>query len=186
MAVANTPNAWAQNPGDTIITTIDRGIAVLKDPQLKGLDKSVERRDKLWDAVKELFDFKETAKRALGPHWNNLSEAQQSEFTGVFVSVLKNIYLSKSDTYAGEKIVFVREIVDGERGKVRTNLYISDEKKVVVDFSMQRTAGTWKTYDLQIEGVSIISNYRSQFNSFLSKNSFEKLMEDLIEKQKSL
>jgi phospholipid transport system substrate-binding protein len=136
--------------------------------------------------VKELFDFKETAKRALGPHWNNINDIQREEFTEVFIAVLKDIYLNKSDTYAGEKIVFVREIVEGNRGKVRTNLYITSEKKVVVDFSMQLVDGVWKTYDLQIEGVSIISNYRSQFNSFLAKNSFEKLMEDLIEKQKSL
>ena len=179
-------NAEAQKPGDVVIATVERGIAILKDPDLSGMDKFMERRDKLWAAISPLFDSTETAKRALGPHWNAISGEQQDQFTRVFIDLLKNIYLSKTDSYSGEKIVFVREIVSGTKAKVRTHLYINDDKKVVVDFSMHNPSGHWLAYDIQIEGVSIINNYRSQFNSFLAKQSFEELMEDLIEKQNSL
>lgn len=177
----------ASTPGQLIVQSIDEGLAILRDPALAGEDKTVERREKLWVALKEIFNFKETSKRTLGRHWLKLTEEERNKFTENFQHVLKDLYLGKSDAYQGENIVYVREIVRGNRGKVQTNFFTADNKKIVVDFSMHNTGdGTWRIYDVVIEGVSMISNYRSQFNSILAKSSFDELLEQIIEKRKSI
>lgn len=173
----------ADSPGKLIVAKIEEGIKVLKEPSLQGIDKFSLRREKLWETVSPILDFTETSKRALGPHWLKLSPEERETYTNAFVAVLKNIYLSKSDSYQGERIEFVREIISGNRGKVRTIFHTADGKKVIIDFSMHKKNNEWKVYDLQVEGVSIISNYRSQFNSILAKGTFEELMEKLLKKQ---
>ena len=110
----------------------------------------------------------------------------REEFTDTFMRVLRNTYIGKTDNYKGQKIVYIRELVHGKRGKVQTNFFTSDGTKVIVDFSMHEVDGSWKVYDVIIESVSIISNYRSQFNSILSKESFEDLMEKLKEKEEEI
>ncbi len=178
-------HSWAGDlgPGEIIVATIDRGIKILEDPQLQGFDKFQERKDKLWAILTPVFNFKETSRRALGHHWKSRTDEERKEFVEVFTQVLRDIYLGKTDTYSGGKFIYVREIVKGKRGKVQTNFITSDQKKVVVDFSMRINNGTWKIYDITIEGVSMVGNYRSQFNAILAKSSFEDLMDKLYKKR---
>jgi len=175
-----------RGPGKIIVETIDEGLKILKDPALQGNDKFGERRRLLWNKINPVFDFEETSKRTLGYHWRNRTPEEQKEFTQLFVDILKNIYLDKSDSYAGEKILYVREIIKGNRGKVRTNFITADQKQIVVDFSMHKVENLWSIYDVTIEGVSIVSNYRSQFRDILSESSFEELMEKLKEKNSEI
>ncbi len=179
------PHSWAQDqgPGEIVVATIDRGIQILEDPELQGFDKFQERKDKLWGILTPVFNFKETSRRALGHHWKNRTDKEKKEFVEVFTQVLRDIYLGKTDTYSGGKFVYVREIVKGKRGKVQTNFITADQKKVVVDFSMRIDNGTWRIYDITIEGVSMVGNYRNQFNAILAKSSFEDLMEKLYKKR---
>jgi len=175
-----------EGPGKIIVESIDKALGILKDPSLQGMDQYEQRRQTLWIELKPVFNFEETAKRALGRHWLKLTEDEKNKFSDSFTKILRDIYLGKSDSYQGEKIVYVREVVEGNRGKVQTNFFTTDQKKVVVDFSMQNVDNTWKIYDVIIEGVSMVSNYRSQFNSIMSKGSFEELMEKLEEKKQSI
>jgi len=183
---AGTSLALADGPGELIVAKIDEGLKILNDPELQGMDRFKERKQKIWDVVNSVFDFEETSKRALGRHWIPLSSEERKEFTDAFVKILKNIYLGKTDSYQGQKIEYVRELVRDNRGKVQTNFFTVDEKKIVIDFNMHRINGSWKAYDVVIEGVSIVSNYRTQINSIMSKGSFEDLMEKLLKKSETL
>lgn len=173
----------AETPGKVVVQTIDEGLAILNDPALRSPEKMPERRQKLWEAVQGVFSFEETAKRALGRHWNGRTPQEQQEFTETFKSILKNIYLDKSDSYAQENIVYISEMVEGDRSKVNTYFLTSDSKQIDVVFSMKILGGEWKIYDVIVEGVSIVGNYRSQFNSILSNSTFAELMDKLKEKE---
>ena len=174
---------WAESPGKVVVQTIDEGLAILKDPALQSPEKMPERRQKLWDAVKGVFSFEETAKRSLGRHWNDRTPQEQQEFTETFKNILRSIYLEKSDSYAQENVIYLSETVEGDRSKVNTHFITSDSKQIDVVFSMKIFNSEWKIYDVIVEGVSIVGNYRSQFNSILSNSTFAELMDKLKEKE---
>lgn len=178
--------ADAPSPGETVVSTIDESLKILNDPSLNGMDQFKERRQKLWDAVKPIFNFEETSRRAMGRHWLPLTPQERQEFTDTFTKILRDFYIGKTDSYRGEKIVYVRELVHENRGKVQTNFFTIDQKKVVIDFSMHKVGGVWRIYDVIIEGVSMVSNYRSQFNSIIAKESFAGLMKKLSEKEEEI
>jgi len=146
------------------------------------MDHFSERRQKLWKTVSSVFNFEETSRRALGRHWLKRTPEEKEQFIEIFQNILKDFYLGKSDAYQGEKIVYIREVVKGNRAKVQTNFFTVDEKKIVIDFSMHHVNDSWKVYDITVEGVSMVGNYRSQFNSIIARSSFEKLMEKLKSK----
>jgi len=186
MTIVSVSLVWAQTPGQIVVQTINDGLKILNNPSLQSLEKMPERRQKLWEAVKAVFSFEETAKRALGRHWNERTIDEKREFIEIFKSILKNIYLEKSDSYAQENIIYLNERVKGNRSKIYTNFISNDGKKFAVDFSMKIIDNEWKIYDIIIEGVSIVGNYRSQFNSILSKSSFAQLMEKLKKKESEM
>jgi len=173
----------AEKPGQIVIDTIDRGLKILNDPELQGMDNYSIRRKKLWNTVSPVFNFEETSRRALGAHWRKRTPEEKQDFISTFKKILKNMYLSKSDSYQGERIEYVREIVRGNKAKVQSHFYTADQKKVVIDFSMKKNSETWKVYDISIEGVSMIGNYREQFNSILTNSTFAELMKKLKTKE---
>lgn len=173
---------WAETPGQLVTKTIDQGMKVLRDPALKAPDQMDVRREKLWALLEPIFSFEEVSKLALGRHWLELSPAQQKEFTDTFTNILKDVYLKKSDDYQDGDIIYVREVVKGTRSKVQTN-FVKGDKKIVVDFSMKKINDSWKIYDVTIETVSVLTNYRTQFNSILAKSSFEEMMTKLRKKE---
>jgi phospholipid transport system substrate-binding protein len=175
--------AQGAGPGEVVVATIDRGIKILEDPSLQGFDRYQERKDMLWSILMPVFDFETTSKRALGHHWQDRTEKERKEFVSVFTNVLRDIYLGKTDSYSGGGFIYIREVVKENRGKVQTNFITSNNKKVVVDFSMHYVQGAWKVYDITIEGVSMVGNYRNQFNAILAKSPFEDLMKKLYEKR---
>lgn len=175
---------WAQgSAGEVIISINERCINILQEPSLQALAKMPERRQKLWEVLEPVLNLTETARRALGRHWRDRTAEERKEFTQIFTNVLKNVYLAKSDSYRGEKIIYLREYIEGNYSKVQTNLITNEGKKVTLDFSMLKSNNSWKIYDITIEGVSIVANYRSQFNSILDKSSFAELIQKLKEKE---
>lgn len=173
---------WAGEPGKIIMETVDRGLGILKDTTLQGEEKMEERREKLWKEISPIFNFEEMSKRALARHWRKLSPEEKRGFVELFTDHLRSAYLGKAFTYSGEKIVYLREKQDNNYAKVQTKVILNTGKGMLVDFNMHNNHGKWKIYDVIIEGVSLVSNYRSQFNNFLINYSYEELIKKLNEK----
>lgn len=184
LTFAFSSSLWAESPGQIIVERIDKGLAVLRDPALQDAEKISERKRKLWEVLAPIFNFEEISRRALGRHWKGRTTEEKKEFTAVFTNILKNTYLRKTDSYANEKIVYLRETAQGNRIRVQTSILTIKGEKFSVDYSMRKIGNNWKIYDMAIEGVSIVGNYRSQFNSVLSKSPFAELIQQLKEKER--
>ena len=170
-------------PTDQFRQTIDRVLAILKDPQLKGEDKKPERREKLKESISERFDFTEMTKRALGPHWQQRSPEEQQEFIKLFTSLLEDAYLDKIESYNGEKVEYLNETVDNNYAEVDTKIVGNNGQEFSVNYKLHNVSGEWKVYDVVIENISLVQNYRSQFNRILAKSSFEELLKTMREKK---
>ena len=131
----------------------------------------------------ELFDCGEIARRALGRYWQPLTEPQRSEFVGLFADLLERSYISKIDLYGGEKIVYSGERVDGDLATVSTKIITKNGTEVPVDYRLSRRGDRWMVYDINIEGVSLVSNYRTQFNKIIQTNGYNSLVERMKVKQ---
>lgn len=173
---------WAQEPGKVIMEAIDRGLVILKDPSLKGDEKLLERRQKLWQEISPVFHFEEMAKRALGQYWKSRSPEEKKEFTELFTNILKDAYIGKTDTYSGEKIIFIKEKQADKYANVQTKFVTNQGTEIFVDYYLFNDQGNWRVYDVVIEGVSLINNYRTQFNSILVKSSYRELVQKIKEK----
>lgn len=174
---------FAGDPGKLVMDTIDKGLVVLKEPSLKGNDKVNERRQKLWETISPIFNFEEMSKRALGQHWKKRSDEEKKEFVGLFTNILKDAYIGKTDAYSGEKVILMKERVDKEYATVQTKFILNTGSELVVDYNMLNNSGEWKIYDVIIEGVSLVNNYRSQFNSILIKSTYNELVQRIKEKK---
>ena len=174
---------FAGDPGKLVMDTIDKGLVVLKEPSLKGNDKVNERRQKLWETISPIFNFEEMSKRALGQHWKKRSDEEKKEFVGLFTNILKDAYIGKTDAYSGEKVILMKERVDKEYATVQAKFILNTDSEVVVDYNMLNNSGEWKIYDVIIEGVSLVNNYRSQFNSILIKSTYNELVKRIKEKK---
>src|SRR3990170_8895078 len=150
------PLLWAGEPGKLLMETIDKGFAILKDPSLKGDEKTQERRQALWKEISPVFNFEEMSKRSLGQHWKKRSPEEKKEFVELFTNILKDAYIGKTDTYNGEKVVLLREKQDSDYAVVQTKFITKNGTEIAVDYSMLNNSGEWKIYDVIIEGVSMI------------------------------
>jgi len=172
----------AMEPGKLLMETVDKGLTVLKEPSLSGTEKTQERRQALWKEISIVFNFEEMSKRALGQHWKKRSPEEKKEFVELFTNILKDAYIGKTDTYNGEKVVLLREKQDSDYAVVQTKFITKNGTEIAVDYSMLNNSGEWKIYDVIIEGVSMINNYRSQFNNILLKSPYENLVKRMKEK----
>jgi phospholipid transport system substrate-binding protein len=169
-------------PGDQVRQTVDKLLAILADPQLRGEDKENERREELRKVLYSRFDFTEMAKRALGPHWQRRSPEEQKEFVELFTSLLEGAYLDKIESYNGEQVQYLNETVDNDYAEVDTKIVDNHGQPFSVNYRLRNGGGDWKVYDVVIENVSLVNNYRSQFNRVLAKSSFEELLKTMKEK----
>lgn len=186
LAVTAVVPAAAGVPTDQLRGAVDRVLKTLEDPSLKGEGKVGERRVAVRKIANEIFDFGEIAKRSMARHWQPLTEAQRSEFVGLFADLLERSYISKIETYGGEKIQYSGERVDGEYATVSTKIITKNGTEVPVDYRMIRRADRWLVYDVSIEGVSLVSNYRTQFNKIIQTSSYNELVAKLKNKQGEL
>ena len=166
---------WAGAPTDQARLYTDQVLKVLKDPALK----EGERRAAVRKVAEEVFDLSETAKRALGRHWQSRTPAEREEFTRLFVELLENTYLSKISLYGGERVNYVSESIDGDFAVVGAKILRKQGAEIPLEARMLRRGDRWCIYDISIEGISLVNNYRSQFNAIIQKSSYEQLVHRL-------
>ena len=183
LALAASP-ARAGAPLDQLRLQVDRVLKVLDDPELKKPDKAKDRRLAVRKIANDIFDFSETAKRSLGRHWQARPPAEQSEFLLLFSDLLERSYLSKIELYGGEKIQYLSDAVEnGDQAKVLTKIVARQGSEIPIEYRMHKKGERWLVYDVMIEGVSLVSNYRTQFNKIIQTSSFQELVKKMKSKQ---
>ena len=171
-------------PLDDVQRPLDEIIRILKDPSYQNTSQKTVQREKIWKIVVRVFDFKEISRRTLARHWKNFSPEQQKEFTALYRTLLETVYMDRILMYTDEKIVFTKEaMLSKNRAEVQSKL-IRSGTETPINYRMVLLDGNWKVYDVVIEGVSMVKNYRSQFKEILSKGSPEELLKTLREKVK--
>lgn len=179
-----TPGAAAAGvPTDQIKATVDRALVVLRDPRFKPAAKTKERRDQLRQILFTRFDFTEMARRALGANWRRRTPQEQEEFVRLFTVLLERAYADTIESYTDEKIVYVGEKVDGNYAEVNSKILTSKGQEFSIDYKTQVVSGEWKVYDVVVENISMVNNFRSQFNRVINNSSYEELVHRLKEKQ---
>jgi phospholipid transport system substrate-binding protein len=186
LALAPAREASAGIPTDQLKGAIDRVVKTLDDPALRGDGKAAERRRAIRKVADDIFDFHEISRRALARHWQGLNDKQREEFVGLFADLLERSYISKIELYGGEKIIYGNERVDGDVATVGTKIITKNGTDVPVDYRMAKRGGRWLVYDVNIEGVSLVSNYRTQFNKIIQTASYDELVQKLRTKQDEL
>ena len=175
--------ARAGDPAEELRAAVEKVQKILSDPQLKSEGKKQERLDQLRQVIYPKFDFVEMAKRSLGSHWRRRSPEEQREFVEVFRELLENSYVASIDSYDGEKVVIQDEKQDKNFAEVDTKIVTKKGEEFSVNYKMHEADGNWKVYDVVIENISIVNNYRSQFNRVIARSSYEDLVRNMKEKQ---
>ena len=167
---------------DQLKTTIDNVLEILRDQSLEGEEKREEKKESLRRVIHERFSYVKMSQLSLARHWKKRSDEEKKVFIEMFGQLLEETYVSKIDDYTDEEVVYVKEFVRGNKAQVYTKI-ITDTFEIPIDYRMYKTKdGKWMVYDLVIEGVSLVGNYRSQFDQILRKEPYEKLVEDLKKK----
>ena len=178
--------AIAGEPSDVIKAPMDEALALLRDPQYQTDDpqKKAEQRDRFWALIEPAFDFNELSKRTLARNWKKFDETQQAAFATLFAQLLGSIYVDRiQGGYNDETIEFGDQILHESRPlAVVKTFIISSRNRIPVDYSMIQKEGVWRIYDVKVEGVSLVKNYRSQFKEILSKETPDQLIERLKQK----
>ena len=175
-------NALASPVQDQLKITIDNILEILRDPALKGDEKKAERRALLRIIIHKRFSFAKMSQQSLARHWKKRSDEEKKAFIVMFGQLLEDIYVSKIETYTDEKVIYVKELVKKKKAQVYTKI-VTETIEIPINYRLFKAkSGSWMVYDLVIEGVSLVGNYRSQFDQILQKGSYEKLVESLEKK----
>ena len=169
-------------PTDQVRQTADRVLSVLQDSRLKSADKQKERRDQIRQIVASRFDFAEMAKRSLGSNWQKVNNDEQRQFVELFTELLEKSYADQIESYDGEKIVYGRENVSQDQADVDTKILTKKGEQISVNYKLRSAGNDWKVYDVVIENISLVNNFRSQFNRILANASFAELLKKLQSK----
>ena len=170
----------AGEPSDQLKVQLERVLKTVQDPEVKKEGRLAERRA-VRKIAEEIFDFDDTAKRTLARHWAQRSPAEREEFVKLFSDVFEHAYLSKVELYQGERVTYLGDSVEAGLATVKTRFLTKEGSQLNVDYRMQqrRSAGRWLVYDVLIEGVSLVDNYRNQFNSVIQRSSYQELVRKL-------
>jgi phospholipid transport system substrate-binding protein len=175
------PPASAGPATDQLRERVDRVIGVLSDPKLQG--KTEARRAAVRKISEEIFDYEDTARRTLGRHWAERSPQERREFVGLFADLLDQAYFSRIDQYQGEQVRYTGESITGNQAVVKTLIVTNRGSEVPVEYRMHLADGRWRVYDVLIEGVSLVANYRTQFNRVVQTESYQALVDRLRTRQ---
>lgn len=168
--------ALAGEPTDQMRQTTEKILAIVQAPALKGPDKDEERQQTMKKAVDERFDWAAMARSAIGKYWRGLSEAQRTEFTGLFSELVEKNYMSKVESYSGEKILYKGDQVDGMYGVAEVVIVTLRGTDIPVSYRVLKKGTEWLVYDVSIEGVSLVNNYRSQIGAILNSSTYDALV----------
>lgn len=173
---------WAGDLTDEIRDAIDKGFQVINGSEVRSRDEKKERIDQLREIVYPLFDFETMARRSLGLHWRQLSLEDRQEFVTLFTDLLEVSYADKIDLYKGGKVVFTREMMDKDYAQVDSKVINRNGNELAVNYKLLRRDGSWKIYDVVVENISLINNYRSQFNRIITRSSYAELVKRMRQK----
>ena len=173
----------AGEPVTLIKQTVDEVIDILKDEELKKPDKGAERRAALRRVIGERFDFEEMAKRSLALHWKKRTPEERQEFIPLFSDLLERSYVNKIESYTDEKILYTDETIDNDYASVKTKIITKRNVEIPIEYRLLKKNNRWGVYDVVIEGVSLVNNYRNQFNKIIRKDSYEELVKRMQQKQ---
>jgi phospholipid transport system substrate-binding protein len=175
LVLGSAPDAWAGQPTEQLRAYTDQVLKVLKDPALS----LPERREAVKHLAEEVFEVSETAKRALGQHWLQRTPAEREEFVKLFANLLEQTYIARIGEFGGEKLRYVGEQIDGDRAIVRARIMTKNGTEVPVESRLLQKETRWLIYDILVENLSLISNYRSQFDRVIRTASYEELVKRL-------
>lgn len=171
---------------DQVKQTVDRVVGIVSDDSLKKPANAEKRRAALKSAIGGIFDYGEMAKRSLGVNWKGRNRAEQKEFVDLFATLLENSYAGKIESYENERIVYGREIVDGDYAEVKSRVITAKRDEYSLDYRLMKQGNRWMVYDVVIEGVSLVSNYRSQFNKIIVSQGYGELVKKLRAKSEEI
>jgi phospholipid transport system substrate-binding protein len=175
------PAAAASTPTQDISRTVDEVLTILRDPQIKGQ----LRREKLSALVRARFDFETMAQFTLGKYWRSASATEKQQFIGLFSDLLEETYVGRVDAYSNEAVNYGAEKIEGDRAEVATSVR-SGNIDIPIHYRLTRKGGEWFVYDVLIEEVSLVKNYRSSYGEIIRKEGFAKLLERMADKLKEL
>ena len=182
MTLVISGSSIAGGPTEDVRKTTDKLIAIVSAPAMKSADRASERAKRIRKAVDERFDWKEMSKRSLARHWKKRTQREKEEFIDLFGKLLERTYLDKVEGYSGEKVLYVGERVDGNYGIVVVKIVTRKDTEILVKYKLKKKGSEWLVYDISIEGVSLVNNYRKQFNSIMTRSSYEDLIKKLRRK----
>ncbi|CAH2032481.1 MlaC/ttg2D family ABC transporter substrate-binding protein [Trichlorobacter ammonificans] len=172
---------------DDVRKTVNEVIRIVSDKEMKKPSQEQKRRAAIKQAIGTVFDQQEMARRSLGKHWNQRTPDERRQFVELFSGLLENSYADKIESYNNERIVYVKEVVDGDFAEVKSKVITAKNEEYTLDYrALKQSSGKWVVYDVVIEGVSLVSNYRTQFNKIISANGYAELVKKLQSKSNEL
>ena len=181
MVVGSSRVAAAGEPTEAIRSAVSQGVEILSNAKLDNQQERAQVIDRLRQIVYPLFDFNEMSMRSLGANWRRLTPQQQKEFVSVFTALLEKTYADQIDLYNGQKVVYTGESIDGNYAQVDSRIIDKNNQTYSVVYRLHKTDGKWKIYDVVAENISLVNNYRSQFNRVIARSSFEELLRTMKE-----
>ena len=177
LGLSSVVGAWAGPPTDQLREGVDRVVRILRDPALAGERQADQRRAAIGRVAGEIFNFGDMARRSLGPHWDKRTPAERLDFARLFTELIQRSYIAKVDQHgSAARVTFLGETVDEDYAVVRTTIPLSNGSTMPLEYRMHRTGSHWQVYDLSMDGISLLANYRAQFNKIIRTSSFEELV----------
>ena len=168
--------ANAGEPTEAIRGAVNQGVEILKNAKLDNQKQRAQVIDRLRQIVYPLFDFNEMAMRSLGANWRRLNPQQRKEFVSTFTALLEKTYTDQIDLYKGQQVVYTGESIDSDYAQVDSRIIDKNGQTYSVVYKLHRVDGKWRIYDVIAENISLVNNYRSQFNRVIARSSFEELL----------
>jgi phospholipid transport system substrate-binding protein len=185
LAGVTVESAQAGEATEAMRGTIDEVLRILANKELKQPSKANERRQLLEKVVAERFDYQEMSRRSLGASWNNLSDKEKQEFVSLFQTLLVNTYADKIESYTGDGVQYVNERNEKDYAEVRTKV-LTGKTDIPLDYRLLHKGSDWRVYDVVVDGVSLVNNYRGQFTKILRNSSYADLVDQLRKKSEKI
>ena len=164
---------------DQVKGTVDQVIKILTDPALKGEKKIRERRAKIRQVVLQRFGFTEMSRRSLGRYWNERTPEERTEFVSLYTDLLERAYIDRVEGYTGEQVVYLGESINGDYSEVRSKIVTKRNQEIPIIYRLQLASTNWEVYDVIVEGVSLVNNYRTQFSKIIRTSSYQELVKKM-------
>jgi len=178
-------SATANDAMTQLQKAVDAILVILQSEELRTPERKDERKQLVLDVVNEMFDFRDMARSSLGQNWNSLTQEEQNRFVGLFTSLVEQRYIGKIDSFDNQKVVYRKQLVKGDKAMIYTDI-VDKDLEVPIIYKLQEIEGKWLIYDMKIENVSLIVNYRKDFESIIRKEQFAGLVDKITQQLEKL